>query len=268
MNKKALREELIKFRDLFKEYQAAVQDMWAAGNRYDDKEISKIREKLETPLREQLTEMLGKLEGHMQRIGVTMQASIMGRTFPIFDHALEAKIFDNPTKGESLNMAVQMTMKAVGLVDSIDEKEFTRLSRKTPVVFVSYNFAEKNKDLSSLVISFLETQNVAVLVGSEPGSGSVSEKVKGKIDDADVVVGIMTADEKDADGQWSASKWIRDELAYALADSERVVIRMIENGCDTAGRIFGDREYIPFNRADLAPALINLAAVLRQHIKN
>lgn len=270
MDKKTLKEEIIKFRDLFKEYQTVVRSMWVKRNRYNDdsEEIQKIREELETPLREQLVEMLGKLEKYMQKMGVSMYGSLMGRTFPIFDHALESKIFDNPTKGESLNMAVQMAIKAVGMVDSMDEKEFSRLSRKTPVVFVSYNFADKNKDLSSSIISFLETQNVAILVGSEPGSGSVSEKVRGKIDDSDIVVGVMTADEENNKGQWSASKWIREELAYALAKPERVVIRMIEEGCDTDGRIFGDREYISFERTNLTTALIKLAAVLQKHINN
>lgn len=267
MDKKKLKKELVEFRDLFKEYQSAVQSMWAERNRYSGSdEIQKIREELETPLREQLTEKLGMLEGYLRKMGVPMQAVWFGRTMPIFDTALDSKIFDSPGKGETLKMAVQMAIKAVGMADSIDENDVSRMDRKTPVVFVSYNFADKNKELASNIISFLESQGVAVLVGSEPTPDSVSEKVKGKIDDSDIVVGLMTADEEDAEGRWSASKWIRDELAYALANSERVVIRMIEEGCDTAGRIFGDREYIPFNRENLTPALIKLAQMLQPYL--
>lgn len=267
MDKKKLKNELIEFRDLFKEYQSAVQSMWAERDRYSGSDkIQTIRETLETPLREQLVEKLGRLEGYLKKMNVPMYAEAYGRTMPIFDTALESKIFNNPGKGETLKMAVQMAIKAVGMAESIDEKDFSRMIRKTSVVFVSYNFADKNKELASQIISFLESQGVAVLVGSEPSAGSVSEKVKGKIDDSDIVIGLMTADEEDAGGQWSASKWIRDELAYALANSERVVIRMIEEGCDTAGRIFGDREYIPFGRGNLAPALIKLAKVLQPHL--
>lgn len=267
MDKKKLKNELIEFRDLFKEYQSAVQSMWAKSNRYSDSdEIRTIRETLEIPLREKLIEKLGKLESYLKKMGVPMYAEAYGRTMPIFDTALDSKIFDNRGKGETLKMAVQMAIKAVGMVESIDEKDFSRMVRKTPVVFVSYNFADKNKELASQTISFLESQGVAVLVGSEPSADSVSEKVKGKIDDSDIVVGLMTADEEDSEGQWSASKWIRDELAYALANSERVVIRMIEESCDTAGRIFGDQEYIPFDRANLAPAIIKLAKVLQKYL--
>ncbi len=241
--------------------------MWAERNRHSGSDkIQKIREEFETPLREQLTEKLGMLEGYLRKMGVLMQAEWFGRTMPIFDTALDSKIFDNPAKGETLNMAVQMAIKAVGMAESIDEKNVSRMDRKTPVVFVSYNFADKNKELASSIISFLDSQGVAVLVGSEPTPNSVSEKVKGKINDSDIVVGLMTKDEEDTEGHWSASKWIRDELAYALADSERVVIRMIEEGCDTAGRIFGDREYIPFNQQNLAPALIRLAKILQPYL--
>lgn len=268
MEKKKLKKELIAFKDTFKEYQAAVQAMWGERNSYTGAtEIQRIRKELETPLREQLIEMYGRLEKHLKKMGVPMYASLMGRNFPIFDSALGEQIFDNPIKGESLSMAVQMAIKAVGMVDSMNEKEYARLERKTPVVFVSYNFAEKNKDLSTQVISFLETQNVAILVGSEPGVDSVSEKVKSKIDDSDIVVGLMTADEEDASGKWSASKWIREELAYALAEKERVVIRMIEENCDTSGRIFGDREYISFKRDNLMPAIIKLASILQKSLK-
>lgn len=196
MDKEKLKEDLSAFRDLFKKYQAAVQSMWVEGQRYSSSDkIQKIRDELETPLREQLIEMLGRLEKYLQKMGVPMQATWRGITMPIFDTALDSKIFDNPGKGETLNMAVQMSIKAVGMVDSVDEKEFSRLVRKIPVVFLSYNFADKNKELSSQIISFLETQNVAVLVGSEPSVDSVSEKVKGKIDDSDIVVGLMTSDE-------------------------------------------------------------------------
>ena len=75
MDKKKLKTNLIEFRDLFKEYQDAVQSMWIEQNRYSgSKKIQRIREELEVPLREQLVEKLGMLEGYLKKMGVPMRA--------------------------------------------------------------------------------------------------------------------------------------------------------------------------------------------------
>ena len=190
-----------------------------------------------------------------------MIASQYGISFPFFDDALSSKLFNNPTKGESLQMALQMATKAVGILKSLNNKEFGKLEKKTPVVFVSYNFGQKNKEITQKFIDFISKFDVATSVGSEPDTISVSEKVKLKIDSADIIVAIMTKDEQDDKGNWFSSKWIIEELAYALASKNKEIIRLVEKGCDTNGRIFGDKEYIAFDRENPAEALIKLAEV-------
>ena len=81
-----------------------------------------------------------------------------------------------------------------------------------------------------------------------------------------MVVAIMTKDEQDDKGAWSPSKWIIEELAYALANKNKEMIRLLEKGCDTNGRIFGDKEYIPFDRENPTEAFIKLVDVLKKKI--
>ena len=163
-------------------------------------------------------------------------------------------------------MAVQMAIKSVGIIKSMNDKEFRKLEKEIPTVFIPYNLGEKNKEITQKFIDFISKFDVVISVGSETDTMSVSEKVKLKIDNADIVVAIMTKDEQDDKGHWSSSKWIIEELAYSLAYKNKEIIRLIENGCITDGRIFGDREYISFDRENPADAFIKLAEVLNKKI--
>lgn len=266
MNQKTLEKEITQFRDDLKAYQEIVQDIWRIPRYSRSEEFEKIRETKEAPLREKLTEDFGKLERYLRKIGISMMASQYGISFPIFDSALEEKLFDNPTKGGSLQMALQMTIKALGIIKSMDDKEFRKLEKGIPTVFIPYNLGEKNKEIVTKFIDFISKFDVVISVGSETDTTSVSEKVKLKIDNADIIIAIITKDEQDDKGNWSSSKWIIEELAYSLGCKNKEIIRLIEKDCITDGRIFGDKEYILFNRENPTEAFIKLAEVLNKKI--
>lgn len=268
MDKQELKKSLIQFRDNFKEYQNVVREIWKKRNLFaDSNEIQDLRDNKEKPLREKLINNFGRLERYLIKMDISTIGTVYNRSFSIFDSALDETLFDNSIKGESLKMAVQMAIKAVGVIESLDEREIKRLEKQTTTVFISYNFAGKNKNLVEKFIDFVNKFDVSVSLGSEINTISISDKVKTKIDDADIIIAIMTKDEQNEKGDWSPSKWIIEELAYALAGKEKEIIRLLENGCTTEGRIFGDREYIPFDRDDLAETFTKLAEVLNKKIK-
>lgn len=266
MDQKKLEKEITKFRDNLKEYQEVMWEIWGERRGYNTEAVEELRATKEIPLREKLVEDFGKLERFMRKIGIAMEAGMLGRSFPIFDSALDAKLFDNPIKGESLSMALQMTIKAVGIIKSLDKKEFGKLEKNTPIVFVSYNFGEKNKEITKKFIDFISTFDVAVSLGSETDTKSISEKVKSKIESADIIIAITTKDEQNNKGNWSPSKWIIEEMSYSLA-SKKEIIWLKEKGCIIDGGIFGDKEYISFERENPADAFIKLAEVLNKKIK-
>ncbi len=265
MDQDKLEKEIIQFRDDLKEYQKIVRDIWVEKSNYSNWEkIETLIETKETPLREKLIEEFGRLERCFIKIGITMKGVMFGRVFPLFDTALEENLFDNPGKGEALPMVLQMATKAVGIIRSLDDKEIKRLQKEAPIIFISYNFSEKNQEITKKFIDFISKFDVAISMGLEVDTISVSEKVKTKIDDADILVAIMTKDEQDDKGIWSPSKWIIEELAYALANRNKEIIRLLEKDCDINGRIFGDKEYILFERENPSEALIKLAEVLNK----
>lgn len=266
MDQAKLEKEIIQFRDDLKEYQKIVRRIWKIPYYSRLEESKKLREVEEAPLREKLVEEFGKLEKYLMKMGISMVATMYNRSFPIFDSALDEQLSDNPIKGGALSMAIQMTTKAVGIVKSLNDKDLGRLEKKTPIIFISYNFGEKSKDITKKFKDFISKFDIAISEGSEVNTISVSEKVKTKIDDADIVVAIMTKDEQNDKGIWSPSKWIVEELAYALANKNKEIIRLLEKGCDTSGRIFGDKEYISFDRKNPTEALIKLAEVLNKKI--
>jgi hypothetical protein len=267
MNQKTLEKQIIQFKNDLKEYQNIVRNIWSERRNYANQDkIDNLIKTKETPLREKLIENFGELERYFVKMGIPTKASSYGRVFPVFDSALEENLLDNLVKDEALPMALQMAIKAVGVVKSLNDKDFEKLGKKTPIIFVSYNFADKNKGITTTFKNFISKFDVAISEGSETDTISVSEKVKTKIDDADIVVAIMTKDEQDDKGNWSPSKWIIEELAYALADKNKEIIRLLEKGCDSNGRIFGDKEYIQFERENTSEALIKLAEVLNKKI--
>lgn len=266
MNQETVVENLIRFRDDLKEYHQTCMDMWKARDSYDSVRIEEIKETREKPQREKLTEDFGYIEKYLNRLGVSMAATAYGSTFLIFDAALSSTVFENPAKGEGLPMAVQMATKAIGIAKSMSESEMSKINRNIPNIFISYNFSEENKTIAKKIIDFVGKFDVAIILGSETDNKSISEKVKEKIDNADIVVAVMTKDEQNASGEWSPSKWIIEEMAYALA-SKKEIIRLLEDGNAKDGRIFGDKEYIPFNRDDMSDALVRLAEVLIKKLR-
>lgn len=119
---KQLKKQLVIFRDKMKEYQNICKNIWRAMNNHHNNESEKLF-KEEEPLREELVEMWGRLERFFEKMRISTIGTVYGRQFCIFDQALDSIFYNNPTKGESLSMAVQASIKAVGVADSFKEQE-------------------------------------------------------------------------------------------------------------------------------------------------
>ena len=93
----------------------------------------------------------------------------------------------------------------------------------------------------------------------------VSEKVKGLIDEADIVVAILTKDEPIEGGKMSPSKWVSDEIAYAIG-KKKTIVRLIEQDVEYKPTISGDAEYISFGKNNLAPAFSRLSELFNSFL--
>ncbi len=124
--------------------------------------------------------------------------------------------------------------------------------------FVGQSFAETDRHINETFRATLEAIGVLVVTGERPKSDRISNKVKGRIDTADVFLGIFTRRDKIArKTKWTTSTWVVEEKAYAVGKGKRLIL-LRENGVDSIGGLQGDYEYIEFDRETLADAVIRL----------
>jgi len=137
-------------------------------------------------------------------------------------------------------------------------------NRRPPVsAFVGQSFAEADTRVNEAVRRFLKAYGLAVTTGEKPSAQTVSSKVKTRIEDADMFVGIFTRRDKLANKEeWATSAWVIDEKAYALAKGKRLIL-LKEAGVNSVGGLQGDYEYLEFQRGELEDLLVRLLETLR-----
>jgi len=259
-NKEELVARVRAFRDKFKKYLEVCGVFWQARNHFASGATPD--EALEEKLREELTEEWGRLESLFAKMGAPRFTIVPSIGYPtyFFDEALSAN-FDSPHKGEGIVSAISSATKVIGLIEALSEAEYKSLHRKTPTLFISHAFRKENEELVKNIKELLSSFPISIITGAQPGTESISEKVKGLMDDSDFVLALLTKDEEQKDSSWTPSKWVFDEIAYAVGQ-KKPVIRMLETGASYKGAISGDAEYISFQRDNLTESLIKLVQVL------
>ncbi len=254
-------EEIRAFRDRFKGYQETCAHIWRARNDYTAPPNDIFGS--EEQQREQLSETLGRLEPVLRKIpGLYFQYHIAAtnQIVSFFDEALSSD-FENPKKGDSICFAIQALTKAIGGASRFPESQLRAFLRSSLRAFLSYSFRAENDELVGLVRGQLQAMEFEVVEGDDPRPTSVSEKVKSKIDSCDVAVAVLTKEVQTPQG-WSASTWVNQEAIYALG-RKIIVVRLIEADVVSDGKIFGDQEYIRFERSNPAKAIVQLARMLQ-----
>jgi hypothetical protein len=130
-----------------------------------------------------------------------------------------------------------------------------RFAVRETTAFVAHSFSEDDKQLVEQIKQFLSKLGLKCDSGKKPEPKGISEKIKGRIQAAEVFVGIFTHHLEQEDGSFSASAWTIDEKATALAAGKRLLL-FVENGVGEFGGLQGDYEYIPFDRLNMGEALV------------
>jgi len=109
-------------------------------------------------------------------------------------------------------------------------------SGRRPKVFLSVSFSE-NEYISGLML-LLEKEGFEVITGMS-SDGYVSQYVLRRIEEADYVLCLMTRDKQKADGTYTTSPWLLEELGAALAFGKPMAL-VVEEGIDDIGGLQGD----------------------------
>jgi len=138
---------------------------------------------------------------------------------------------------------------------------------RKPVAFLAHSFTDADRFVVTKIRGVLRAGGWSVSTGSTAAALSVSEKVRARIDAADLFVALMTHRHRIGAESWTASPWVIEEKAYSLgSDARRPIVVLLEQGIPTpeeTGGLNGDLEYIRFDRHRLDAALRSLREVLR-----
>ena len=262
-------EQVRAFRDGLKDYYAVCNQKWRALNQHMS--VDEDVRAQEKEMREKLTEEWGRLERLFLKIGAPTHSHhpMAGVTRAIFDDALSFDFEARTVKGGALEAAIQSATKAIGLLDALSDVQYKTMRRTTPKIFVGHSFQEEHKTVMAEIISFVNSFPVSVATGEKPTligvTKGVPEKVKSLIDDADIVIAILTKDERIGDEKMISSKWVSDEIAYALGKS-KTVIRLLETGAEYKPAISGDAEYISFDKENLSDTFHKLSGLINSFL--
>lgn len=131
--------------------------------------------------------------------------------------------------------------------------------------FVGHSFDDKDKEIVREIIEHIKSLNVKCETGERPQHGYVSEKIKKRIINNDIFVGIFTCDKKILleNGQssneyfYATSNWVIQESGFAIAENKKLIF-LVEKGIYKFPKLQGDQEYITFSRDLLREAFTKI----------
>jgi hypothetical protein len=252
-------ELLRQFKSRFDEYRAVCQlrqnQVRALGHSSSPADYER-----ESALRRELGSRLGVLQPYLDAIphvgwwwtNITTKVN-----YHLLDNALDQIGAQQPTV---LHHATQALDKAEGALTAFTPGQRAALPGGPPTLFLSYSFRPENERLVGDLRDLASSYGFRLVEGEAPSPASVSDKVKALISTSEACLAVLTHD-RDVDNVPSASEWVVQEAAFALGQGKSVV-RFVQEGVDAAGRIFGDAEYVAFDRADSARGLVRLGRML------
>ncbi len=130
-------------------------------------------------------------------------------------------------------------------------------------VFVSHRFAPEDEGYVEGLTSHLGDKGFQVITG-KLATGYISQAVIQRIRDAEFFLCLLTRADAKADGTYTASAWLHQELGAAIAFGKPVVI-MVEEGVTDLGGLQGDVQRIHFAVKGFMKAALDAAKILRAY---
>ncbi len=136
-------------------------------------------------------------------------------------------------------------------------------------LFFAHSFATGDTSVVQTVHRFLESFGIDVRTGEEPAASAISDKVVKRIKEADLFAALFTrfspTDAKP--GKYEPSQWVIEET-YSANGANKPLLLFRENDVEFTIRLKPDYEFVPFDRSDLAQALVRAVPYVLSAIKN
>jgi hypothetical protein len=130
-------------------------------------------------------------------------------------------------------------------------------------IFLAHSFSE---DISSIIVEvqeFLESLGHQCISGEKPESSGVSDKVKKRINDCDIFLGIFNQENKISgeDNAYTTSNWVIQESGFALG-KEKGTIFLVENGIYKFPGLQGDLEVVFFDKEMVSKSFTKISHMI------
>ncbi|MCJ7631397.1 nucleotide-binding protein [Candidatus Bathyarchaeota archaeon] len=143
--------------------------------------------------------------------------------------------------------------------------------------FVGHSFSDKDSQLVRDIKDFIESAGIECTTGEKAQNSSVAEKVKERIKNSDIFVGVFTHDNEvfttkeilrsllSKAKEYTTSNWVIQECGFALGLNKALIL-LVERGIHKFPELQGDMELIYFTRESLQDAFLKLNQMLG-HVK-
>src|SRR6185295_14081986 len=115
-------------------------------------------------------------------------------------------------------------------------------------IFLGFAFREVDQDLARWCDQLFASQFAHTVTGERLGGEALTPAVQARIDQCDVLVGLLTQRDLKADGKYTTHDWVRDEINYAR-NKGKPAIAVVEKNVDVGG-MYQANEIIPLDRAN------------------
>ncbi len=137
--------------------------------------------------------------------------------------------------------------------------------------FIGHSFDDKDKGIVDNIQKFIESTGIECLTGEKAQNNSIAQKVKERIADCEIFIGIFTCDKiicphtsskwfckaKKRISQCTTSNWILQESGFAIGINREMIL-LVENGIDKFPELQGDMEVIFFDRNSISDKFLQL----------
>jgi hypothetical protein len=126
---------------------------------------------------------------------------------------------------------------------------------RSATAFVAHSFAKEDEEIVDELCDFFTKLGMICDSGRRAEPIGISAKVKKRIKEAEVFIGIFTRDTAKRDGTFTTRPWLIEEKTFALTEGKKILM-FVEEGVKDIGGMQEDLEYIEFNRTNFGGALI------------
>lgn len=123
-------------------------------------------------------------------------------------------------------------------------------------VFVAHSFNPDDVELVNKVKDFLSYFGIRIDSGERPDARSISDKIKARIVDCDILLGLFTKRHKiEGTAEFTTSQWVVEEKSYAVSLNKKILL-YVEEGVQFSPGLQSDFEFVKFSREALSDSLI------------